>query len=60
MLHGIIYAREADELATDPGHDFADEVHSYFGGGTELQELYITPSLLTSADWDVWQCNRMN
>jgi hypothetical protein len=53
MLHGIIYARKADDLATDPGHDFADEVHSYFGGGTELQELYITPSLLTSADWDV-------
>jgi hypothetical protein len=28
-------------------------VHSYFGSGTELQELYITPSLLTSTDWDV-------
>jgi hypothetical protein len=53
MLHGIIYASRADKLATDPGHDFADEVHSYFGGGTDLQELYITPSLLTSADWDV-------
>lgn len=53
MLHGIIYARKADDLATDPGHDFADEVHSYFGSGTELQELYITPSLLSSADWDV-------
>ena len=53
MLHGIIYASKADKLATDPGHDFADEVHSYFGGGTDLQELYITPSLLTSADWDV-------
>jgi len=52
MLHGIIYARKADKLAVDPDHDFADEVHSYFGGGTELQELYISPSLLTSADWD--------
>jgi hypothetical protein len=52
MLHGVIYARKADKLAADPDHDFADEVHSYFGGGTELQELYISPSLLTSADWD--------
>ncbi len=53
MLHGIIYAAKAKNLATDPGHDFAAEVHSYFGSGTELQELYITPSLLTTADWDV-------
>ncbi len=53
MLHGIIYAAKAKNLSTDPGHDFAAEVHSYFGSGTELQELYITPSLLTSADWDV-------
>jgi len=28
-------------------------VHSYFGTGTQLQEMYITPSLLSSADWDV-------
>jgi hypothetical protein len=27
-------------------------VHSYFATGTELQEMYITPSLMTSADWD--------
>jgi hypothetical protein len=53
MLHGIIYAQKAENLATDPGHDFASEVRSYFGSGTQLQELYITPSLLTAADWDV-------
>ena len=52
MLHGLIYAREAEHLDTDPGHDFADEVHSYFGSGTQLQEMYITPTLLTSQDWD--------
>jgi hypothetical protein len=28
-------------------------VHSYFGTGTQLQEMYITPSLLASQDWDV-------
>jgi hypothetical protein len=52
MLHGIIYAKENRKLNTDPGHDFANEVHSYFGTGTELQELYITPSLLSTQDWD--------
>jgi hypothetical protein len=53
MLHGMIYARYAERLSVDPGHDFADEVHSYFGTGTQLQEMYITPSLLSTADWDV-------
>jgi hypothetical protein len=52
MLHGLIYARDAQNLSTDPGHDFTDEVRSYFGTGTELQEMYITPSLLTPANWD--------
>ncbi len=52
MLHGIVYAQKAPHLSTDPGNDFANEVHSYFGTGTQLQELYITPSLLTSANWD--------
>ena len=53
MLHGVIYAQKAEELASDPGHDFANEVRSYFGSGVGLQEMYVTPSLLTSKDWDV-------
>ncbi len=53
MLHGLIFARYAERLDSDPGHDFTDEVHSYFGTGTQLQEMYITPSLLSSQDWDV-------
>ena len=53
MLHGIIYAQKANHLSTDPDHGFASEVRSYFGSGTQLQEMYITPSLLSSADWDV-------
>jgi hypothetical protein len=53
MLHGIVFAQKAPHLSTDPGHDFANEVHSYFGTGTQLQEMYITPSLLTEADWNV-------
>ena len=53
MLHGIIYAKENRTLNSDPDHDFANEVHSYFATGTELQELYITPTLLSVGDWDV-------
>jgi hypothetical protein len=52
MLHGLIYAQYAHDLSTDPHNDFADEVHSYFGSGTQLQEMYITPSLLTAGNWD--------
>ncbi len=53
MLHGLIYARYAERLGSDPMHDFADEVHSYFATGTQLQEMYVTPSLLSPQDWDV-------
>jgi hypothetical protein len=52
MLHGIVYAQQAAQLSTDPGGDFRNEVRSYFGSGTQLQEMYITPSLLTEGDWD--------
>jgi hypothetical protein len=52
MLHGIIYARFNRQLNTDPGNDFRTEVQSYFGTGTQCQELYITPSLLSAANWD--------
>jgi len=53
MLHGMIYARYAERLGNDPDHDFTDEVHSYFGTGTQLQEMYITPALLSPQDWDL-------
>lgn len=52
MLHGLIYARYAEGLQSDPNRDFADEIHSYFGSGTQLQEMYITPSLLSPRDWN--------
>ena len=52
MLHGIIYARQAEHLGDDPEHTFAHEVRDYFGTGTQLQEMYITHSLLSAADWD--------
>ncbi len=52
MLHGLIYARYAEKLGDDPGHDFPDEIHSYFGTGTQLQEMYVTHSLLSASDWN--------
>jgi hypothetical protein len=52
MLHGLIFAKQAKHLDTDPDGDFIDEVHDYFGTGTDLQEMYITPSLLSKEDWD--------
>jgi hypothetical protein len=52
MLGGLIYARKAKWLDTDPNGDFVAEVRSFFGSGTQLQELYITPSILTDANWD--------
>jgi len=52
MLHGMIYAQFHKHLNQDPGNDFRNEIRSYFGTGTQLQEMYITPSLLTSANWD--------
>lgn len=53
MLHGIVFAKHARRLTSDPGHDFDAEVRSYFGTGTQLQEMYISHDLLQSADWDV-------
>jgi hypothetical protein len=52
MLHGIIYAKHAEGLNADTNHVLKSEVRTYFGCGTQLQELYVTPSLLTAQDWD--------
>ena len=52
MLHGLIYAKQADRLMTDPGGDFTSEIRAYFGTGTQLQEMYVTPALLTPRNWD--------
>lgn len=53
MVHGMIYAQQAEGLHSDPKGDFPSEVLSYFGSGTQLQEMYVTPSLLNQSDWDI-------
>ncbi len=54
MTQGIVHARHghAAELGDDT-KDFADEVWSFFGSGTSLQELYIAAQLLTPEMWDI-------
>ena len=52
MLHGIIYATNAIHLNSLSDEDFADQVREFFGTGTQLQEIYITPSLLDQQNWD--------
>jgi hypothetical protein len=52
MLHGIIFAQKADGLNYDTNNIFKSEVRAFFGNGTQLQEMYITPSLLSSENWD--------
>jgi hypothetical protein len=52
MLHGIIYATNAAHLQKISDADFADQVHEFFGNGTQLQEMYITPRLLDETNWD--------
>jgi len=52
MLHGVIYATNAAHLAAMSDGDFASQVRAFFGAGTQLQELYITPSLLNQQNWD--------
>jgi len=62
MTHGIIFAQDAWNLTHEEGHgkkedtgrgtSFRHEVRTAFGSGTMLQELYVTPQLLTDANWD--------
>ena len=52
MLHGIIFATNASHLNTTSDGDFRDEVREFFGTGTQLQELYLTPALLDRQNWD--------
>lgn len=55
MLHGVIFAKGARDLnkridTTDT--DLATEIWSGFGTGTQMEELYVTPSLLNEKNWD--------
>lgn len=53
MNQGIVHAIWGTaNLPADPT-EFAHEVHSFFGIGTSLQELYISHSRMTERMWDI-------
>jgi hypothetical protein len=52
MTHGIIFSRRANKLNTATAEDFRDEVRAFFASGTQLQELYLSPELLTAQNWN--------
>ena len=54
MTQGIVHGTHGPAaLMDDNPKEFADEVWSFFGSGTSLQELYITPQRLTNEQWDI-------
>lgn len=53
MTQGICHAKLGDPSKLSPdAKEWADETRSFFGSGTQLQELYVTPQMLTPEMWD--------
>jgi len=53
MVQGVCYARLG--TATRMGNDLrdvVDEIRMLFAAGTQCQELYVTPQMMTPAMWD--------
>ena len=53
MHHGIVHGRcfQGDKVGKSGAH-LKNEARSFFANGTSLQELYLTPSLMTADAWD--------
>ena len=52
MIHGIIYAKLAHDLNYDTNNILRHEIRAFFGNGTQLQEMYITPALMNETNWN--------
>jgi len=53
MLHGPCIGERRNPSRMPRGEkSVADEIWTFFGSGTNLQELYISPHLLTEKMWD--------
>jgi hypothetical protein len=53
MHHGIVHGRcFQGERVGKTGPHLKNEARSYFANGTSLQELYLTPSMMTPEAWD--------
>jgi len=53
MTHGLIRGRYEGAAADRDLDDWADYVMMFLGRGVMLQELYLTPSLLSDAEWKI-------
>ncbi|MGC4015484.1 MAG: alpha-galactosidase [Luteolibacter sp.] len=53
MHHGIVHGRcFQGERVGKSGANLKNEARSYFANGATLQELYLTPSMMTDSAWD--------
>lgn len=53
MHHGVVHGRAFQgEKVGKAGDDLKHEARSYFANGASLQELYLTPSMMTAEAWD--------
>lgn len=53
MHHGVVHGTGFQgNVVSKAGNDLKNEVRSYFANGASLQELYLTPALMTSEAWD--------
>ena len=54
MHHGIVHGRafQGGAIGKSNSADLKNEARSYFANGAMLQELYLTPSLMTPDAWD--------
>ena len=51
MIHGVMI-NSGGRVKTFEERDMLDEIRSFFATGVNLQELYISPELMTAAAWD--------
>ncbi len=53
MHHGVVHGRryQGDRVGK-AGTDLKNEARSYFANGAMLQELYLTPSMMTADAWN--------
>jgi len=53
MHHGIVHGRhfQGGSIGANNPPDLKNEARSYFASGAMLQELYLTPSMMTDDSW---------
>ncbi len=54
MHHGLVHGREfqGGDIGKSNPPELKNEARSYFANGSSLQELYLTPALMTPQAWD--------